>query len=111
VVDDIGRATADRLVKFNHSVGDCSRDTLVFPGATHQVVIFVIEGREYVVTCLWQALNFCSVTPFYGLLFVRTMRRIWALLYRKGPHAVPWHFDFLRREMLTPPCETQRPSP
>ena len=50
VVDDIGRAAADRLVKFHHSVGNRSRDTLIFPRTTHQVVVFVVEGREYVVT-------------------------------------------------------------
>src|SRR4029079_4346509 len=50
VVDDNGRAAADRLVKFHHSVGNRSRDTFIFPCTTHQVVVFVVEGREYVVT-------------------------------------------------------------
>jgi hypothetical protein len=50
VVDDIGRAAADRLVKFHESVGNRSRDTFIFPRTTHQVVVFVVEGREYVVT-------------------------------------------------------------
>jgi len=50
VVDDIGRVAADRVVKFHHSVGDRSSDTLIFPRTTHQIMIFVIEGREYVVT-------------------------------------------------------------
>ena len=50
VVDDIGRAAADRVVKFHHSVGNRSRDTFIFPRTTHQVVVFVVEGREYVVT-------------------------------------------------------------
>jgi hypothetical protein len=50
VVDDIGRVGADRLVKFHESVGNRSRDTFIFPRTTHQVVVFVVEGREYVVT-------------------------------------------------------------
>ena len=50
VVDDIGRAAADRVVKFHHSVGNCSRDTFIFSRTTHQVVVVVVEGREYVVT-------------------------------------------------------------
>ena len=50
VVDDIGRAAAHRLVKFHVSVGNRSRDTFIFPRTTHQVVVFVVEGREYVVT-------------------------------------------------------------
>ena len=50
VVDDIGWAAADRVVKFHHSVGNRSRDTFIFPRTTHQVVVFVVEGREYVVT-------------------------------------------------------------
>ena len=50
MVDDIGRAAADRFVKFHHSVGNRSRDTFIFPRSTHQVVVFVVEGREYVVT-------------------------------------------------------------
>src|SRR5687768_6038867 len=49
VVDDIGRAAADRLVKFHHRVGNRSRNTFIFPSTTHQVVVFVVEGREYVV--------------------------------------------------------------
>ena len=49
VVDDIGRAAPDRFVKFHHSVGNRSRDTFIFPRSTHQVVVFVVEGREYVV--------------------------------------------------------------
>src|SRR5262245_7621889 len=49
VVDDNGRAAADRLVKFHHIVGNRSRDTFVFPRTAHQVVVFVVEGREYVV--------------------------------------------------------------
>jgi len=49
VVDDHGRAAADRLVKFHHSVGNRSRDAFVFPRATHHGVVFVVEGREYVV--------------------------------------------------------------
>jgi hypothetical protein len=50
VVDDPGRAAADRLVKSHHSVGNYSRDTFIFPRTTHQVVVFVVEGRKYVVT-------------------------------------------------------------
>jgi hypothetical protein len=34
VVDDHGRAAADRLVKFHHSVGNRSRDAFIFPRAT-----------------------------------------------------------------------------
>ena len=49
VVDDKGRAAADRLVKFHESVGNRSRDTFIFPRTTHQVVVFVVEGREYIV--------------------------------------------------------------
>jgi hypothetical protein len=49
VVDDKGRAAADRVVKFHDSVGNRSRDTFIFPRTIHQVVVFVIEGREYVV--------------------------------------------------------------
>src|SRR5262245_717232 len=49
VVDDPGRAATDRLVKFHHSVGNRSRNTFIFPCTTHQIVGFVVEGREYVV--------------------------------------------------------------
>src|SRR5581483_10341657 len=49
VVDDKGRAAADRLVKFRHRVGNRSSDALIFPRATHQVVVFVVEGREDVI--------------------------------------------------------------
>ena len=49
VVDDNGLAAADRLVKYHHSVRNCSRYTLIFSCTTHQIVVFVIEGREYVV--------------------------------------------------------------
>ena len=42
-------AAADRLVKFHESVGNRSRDTFIFPRTTHQVVVFVVEGREYIV--------------------------------------------------------------
>lgn len=34
MVDDIGLAAADRLVKFHHSVGNRSRYTFIFPHAT-----------------------------------------------------------------------------
>ena len=50
MVDDPGRAAADRVVKSHHSVGNCSRYTFIFPRTTDQVVVFVVEGREYVVT-------------------------------------------------------------
>ena len=50
MVDDIGLAAADRVVKVHISVGNRSRDTFIFPRTTHQVVVFVVEGREYVVT-------------------------------------------------------------
>jgi hypothetical protein len=50
VVDDKGRAAADRLVKSHHSVGNRSRDTLIFPRTTHQGVVFVVDDCEYVVT-------------------------------------------------------------
>src|SRR6476469_6059217 len=50
VVDDIGQAAPDRFVKLHHGVGNRSRDTFIFPRSTHQVVVFVVEGREYVVT-------------------------------------------------------------
>ena len=50
MVDDIGRTAADRFVKVHISVGNRSRDTFIFPGTTHQVVVVVVEGREYVVT-------------------------------------------------------------
>src|SRR6478752_7241641 len=50
VVDDKGRAAADRVVKFHDSVGNRSRDTFIFPRNTHQVVVFVVEGPEYVVS-------------------------------------------------------------
>jgi hypothetical protein len=50
VVDDKGRATADRLVKSHQSVGNRSRDTLIFPRTARQVVVFVVDDREYVVT-------------------------------------------------------------
>ena len=46
VVDDIGRVAADRVVKLHQSVGDRSRDTLIFPRTTHQIMVFVIKGRE-----------------------------------------------------------------
>ena len=46
VVDDIGWAAADRVVKFHHSVGYRSRDTFIFPRTTHQIMVFVIKGRE-----------------------------------------------------------------
>lgn len=49
VVDDKGRAAADRLVKFHERVGNRSRDTFIFPRTTHQVVVLVVEGREYIV--------------------------------------------------------------
>ena len=50
MVDDIGRAAADRVVKLHPSVGNRSRDALIFPRTTHQIVVFVIKGGEYVVT-------------------------------------------------------------
>ena len=50
MVDDIGLAAADRVVKVHHGVGNRSRDTFIFPRTTHQIVVFVVEGREYVVT-------------------------------------------------------------
>ena len=49
VVDDAGPVAADRVVKFHHGVGNRSRDTLIFLRAAHQVVVFVVVGREYVV--------------------------------------------------------------
>jgi hypothetical protein len=66
VVDDNGLAAADRLVKFHHSVGNRSRDTLIFPRTTDQVVVFVVEGREYVVA-IFVGFNAapvgCNVSP------------------------------------------------
>src|SRR5262245_22762140 len=50
VVDDPGRSVADRVVKFRYSVGNLSRDTFIFPRTTHQVMVVVVEGCEYVVT-------------------------------------------------------------
>ena len=50
----------DRVVKFHHSVGNRSRDAFIFPRTTDHVVVFVVEGREYVVTIL-VSLN---ATPF-----------------------------------------------
>ena len=50
MVDNRGRAATDRFVKVHISVGNCSGDTFIFPGTTHQVVVVVVEGREYVVT-------------------------------------------------------------
>ena len=49
VVNHMGWAAADRLVKSHHSVGNRSRDTLIFPRTTHQVVVFVVDDCEYVV--------------------------------------------------------------
>ena len=50
MVDDIGPAAADRLVEFHESERNRSRDTFIFARTTHQIVVFVVEGREYVVT-------------------------------------------------------------
>jgi hypothetical protein len=49
VVDDKGWAAADRVVKFHDSVGNRSRYAFIFPRTTHQVVVLIVEGREYVV--------------------------------------------------------------
>ena len=40
VVDDKGRAPADRVVKFHDSVGNRSRDAFIFPRTTHQIMVF-----------------------------------------------------------------------
>ena len=50
MVDDIRPAASDRLVEFHESERNRSRDTFIFPRTTHQIVVFVVEGREYVVT-------------------------------------------------------------
>ena len=50
MVDDPGRSVADRGVKFRYSVENLSRDTFIFPRTTHQVMVVVVEGCEYVVT-------------------------------------------------------------
>jgi hypothetical protein len=60
VVDDNRLATADRVMKWRFSVANRSRDTFIFPGTTHQVGCFVVEGCEYVVAIL-VAVN---ATPF-----------------------------------------------
>ena len=49
MVDDNGRAAADRVVKLLLSVANRSGDTFIFPRTTHQVGCFIVEGREYVV--------------------------------------------------------------
>ena len=49
VVDDKGRPAADRVVKLHDSVDSRSRYTFIFPRTTHEIVIFVVEGHEYVV--------------------------------------------------------------
>ena len=48
MVDDPGRAAADRLVKSHHSVGNCSRYTFIFSHTTHQIVVLTRDrlGRR-----------------------------------------------------------------
>ena len=64
MVDDKGRTAADRFVKFHHSVGNRSRYTFIFPRTTHQVVVLVVEGREYVVT-IFVGFNAATVVVIY----------------------------------------------
>jgi hypothetical protein len=64
VVDNVGRTAADRLVKFHESERNRSRDTFIFPRTTHQVVVLVVEGREYVVT-IFVGFNAATVVVIY----------------------------------------------
>ena len=46
VVDDKGRAAADRLVKFHESVGNRSRDTFIFPRTTRRSGSGILRVRK-----------------------------------------------------------------
>jgi hypothetical protein len=79
VADDTGRVAAGRVVKLHHSVGDRSRDTLIFPCTTYQIMVFVIEGREYVVT-IFVSFNAATVEvkclPHQGLVSEAANRHV-----------------------------------